>query len=188
MAETSEHGVSRTSSFYCTYVFVVSRNRSLSRTVVIHLGKERKQTRKTCSSLPPQRSQNHSESLRSVYCAVTGCWLLCVLSELPVRGADMHSKGKGHPRTGHKVHRYSSTLPLTSALDGGWWSTPQPGRFTPGKEPVPIVQEVGWAVGQVGTDAENLAPTGIRSPDRPARSESLYRLSCLGPRAAMWHP
>ena len=25
--------------------------------------------------------------------------------------------------------------------------------------------------------AENLAPTGIRSPDRPARSESLYRLS-----------
>ena len=26
--------------------------------------------------------------------------------------------------------------------------------------------------------AENLAPTGIRSTDRPARSESLYRLSC----------
>jgi hypothetical protein len=25
--------------------------------------------------------------------------------------------------------------------------------------------------------AENLAPTGIRSPDRPARSQSLYRLS-----------
>jgi hypothetical protein len=24
-------------------------------------------------------------------------------------------------------------------------------------------------------------PTGIRSPDRPARSESLYRLSCRGP-------
>jgi len=30
-------------------------------------------------------------------------------------------------------------------------------------------------------DAENLAPTGIRSPDRPARSESLYRLSYPGP-------
>ena len=29
--------------------------------------------------------------------------------------------------------------------------------------------------------AENLAPTGIRSPDRPARSESLYRLSYPGP-------
>ena len=29
--------------------------------------------------------------------------------------------------------------------------------------------------------AESLAPTGIRSPDRPARSESLYRLSYPGP-------
>jgi hypothetical protein len=28
---------------------------------------------------------------------------------------------------------------------------------------------------------ENLAPTGIRSPDRPTRSESLYRLRYLGP-------
>ena len=30
--------------------------------------------------------------------------------------------------------------------------------------------------------AENLAFTGIRSPDRPARSGSLYRLSYPGPR------
>ena len=49
--------------------------------------------------------------------------------------------------------------------------------FTPGKHPVPIVQEAGWAPGPVWTGAENLAPTGIRSPDRPARSQSLYRLS-----------
>jgi hypothetical protein len=47
---------------------------------------------------------------------------------------------------------------------------------TPGKDPVPIVQEAGWASGPVWTGAENLAPTGIRSPDRPARSQSLYRL------------
>jgi hypothetical protein len=107
----------------------------------------------------------------------------------------MQSKGKGkaHPRTGHEVpkleYRYSSTLSLTSALDGGWLSTTQPGRFTPGKDPVPIVQEVGWILGSVWTDAENLAPTGMRSPDRLARSESLYRLSYLGPRGAgMWHP
>jgi hypothetical protein len=30
-------------------------------------------------------------------------------------------------------------------------------------------------------DAENLAPTGIRFPDRPACSESLYRLRYPGP-------
>ena len=33
----------------------------------------------------------------------------------------------------------------------------------------------GWAPGPVWTGAENLAPTGIRSPDRPDRSQSLYR-------------
>jgi len=49
--------------------------------------------------------------------------------------------------------------------------------FTPGKYPVPIVQEAGWAPGPVWTSAENLVLTGIRSPDRPARSQSLYRLS-----------
>ena len=63
----------------------------------------------------------------------------------------------------------------------GGWSTPRPGRFTPGKEPVPIVQEARWAPRPVWTDAENLAPTGIRSPDRLARSESIHRLSYPGP-------
>ena len=53
--------------------------------------------------------------------------------------------------------------------------------FTRGKEPVPIVQEAGWAPGPVWTGAENLAPTGIRFPDSPARSQSLYRLSYRGP-------
>jgi hypothetical protein len=48
---------------------------------------------------------------------------------------------------------------------------------TPGKDPVPIVQQAGWAPGPVWTGAENLASTGIRSPDRPAHSQLLYRLS-----------
>jgi hypothetical protein len=48
-------------------------------------------------------------------------------------------------------------------------------------DPVPIVQESEWAPGQVWTGAENLASSRIRSQDRPARSESLYRLSYSGP-------
>jgi hypothetical protein len=36
------------------------------------------------------------------------------------------------------------------------------------REPVAIVQEAGWAPKPVWTGAENLAPSGIRSPDRPA--------------------
>ena len=50
-------------------------------------------------------------------------------------------------------------------------------HLTPGKDPVPIVQEAGWASGPVWTGAENLSPTGIRSPGRPARRQLLYRLS-----------
>ena len=52
--------------------------------------------------------------------------------------------------------------------------------FAPGKDPVPIVQEAGWASNLVWIGAENLASTGIRSLDLPARSKSLYRLSYPG--------
>jgi len=58
----------------------------------------------------------------------------------------------------------------------GDWSTPRPSHFTPGEDPVPTLQEAGWAPGPVCTGSENVAATGIRSPGRPARSESLYRM------------
>jgi len=64
---------------------------------------------------------------------------------------------------------------MTTALEGGERSASRPGRT--GKDPVPIVQEAGWASGPVWTGSENLAPTGIRFPDRPVRSQSLYWLS-----------
>jgi len=54
-------------------------------------------------------------------------------------------------------------------------------HFTPGKDPVPIVQEAGWAPGPVWTGAENLAPTGIRFPDRPARSSVAIPTELPGP-------
>jgi len=56
-----------------------------------------------------------------------------------------------------------------------------PAAFTSGKDPVPIVQETGWAAGPVWIVAEILAPNGIRYPNLLARSESLYRLSYPGP-------
>jgi len=60
----------------------------------------------------------------------------------------------------------------------GWMvsSTPRP-HFTPGKEPVPILQEAGWAPGPVWTGGKS-RPHRDSIPDRPARSQSLYRLSC----------
>ena len=46
--------------------------------------------------------------------------------------------GEVHPRTGHEdpegKQKYSSSLSLTLATDGGAWSTPRLGRFSPRKE------------------------------------------------------
>ena len=67
---------------------------------------------------------------------------------------------------------------MTTALEGGEGSASRPGHsLPPGKTRYPLLQEAGWAPGPVWTGAENLAPTGIRSPYRPIRSHSLYLLS-----------
>ena len=54
-------------------------------------------------------------------------------------------------------------------------STPRP-HFIPGKDPVPILQGAGWASGPVWTSGKS-SPHRDSIPDRPARSQSLYRLS-----------
>ena len=54
-------------------------------------------------------------------------------------------------------------------------STPRP-HFTPGKDPVHIVHEAGWASGTVWTGWK-YRHHRESIPDRPARSQSLYRLS-----------
>ena len=58
----------------------------------------------------------------------------------------------------------------------GWVvsSTPRP-HFTPKKDPVPILQEAGWAPGPVWTGGKS-RPHRDSIPDRPARSLSLYWL------------
>ena len=66
--------------------------------------------------------------------------------------------------TGRTAHRGSRGIALPfhdHSTRRGWGVsvTPRP-LFTPGKEPVPIVQETGWAPGPVWT-AENLAPPGF---------------------------
>ena len=59
----------------------------------------------------------------------------------------------------------------------GWMvsSTPLP-HFTPGKDPVPILQEAGWVPGLVCTDGKSRTHRDS-IPDPPAHSQSLYRLS-----------
>ena len=62
----------------------------------------------------------------------------------------------------------------------GWMvnATPRPLK-PPEGDPVSAVQEAGRAPGPVWTVAKNLAPTGIRSPNRPTRSESNLILNTI---------
>jgi hypothetical protein len=50
----------------------------------------------------------------------------------------------------------------------GWVINAKPRPlYTRERDPVPTVQEGGWAPGPVWTGAEKLTPTGIRSTERP---------------------
>jgi hypothetical protein len=83
--------------------------------------------------------------------------------------------------TGRAAHRGSRGIVLPFLDHGnrrGERSASRPGRFLPlGKTRYPSYRRLGGSPGPVWTGAENLASTGIRTPDRPARSQSLHRLS-----------
>jgi hypothetical protein len=80
-------------------------------------------------------------------------------------------------------YRYSTTLSLTS----GCLVKVTPGRFTPDKDTrYPLYRNLGEPQYQTGRAWKISYPTGIRSPDRPARSESLYRLHSPGPQGGIW--
>ena len=84
-----------------------------------------------------------------------------------------------------KAQRGSRGTALPFSNLGARWgwvvkATPWPlyPRETPGTHCIG-----GWVGHKAGLDGceKNLTSTGIRSPDRPARSESLHRLSYTGP-------
>ena len=81
------------------------------------------------------------------------------------------------PGMAQRVDRGIALLFYDRGTRRGWVvsSTPRP-HFTPGKDPVPILQEVGWAPGLVWTGGKS-PPHRDPIPDRPARSQSLYWLS-----------
>jgi hypothetical protein len=75
-------------------------------------------------------------------------------------------KSKVHPYFNPRHLEGSRGIAL-SMLDlgtrRGGCSASRPCRFTPGKDPVPIVQEAGWAPWLVWTGAKHLASTGLTS-------------------------
>ena len=95
------------------------------------------------------------------------------------------SRVKAEPRKCHESpegeYRYSASLSLTSALDGVGNQRHALAALPPGKTRYPLFRRLGGPQGRSGRVQPISPPTGFRSPDRPARSESLYRLSYRGP-------
>jgi hypothetical protein len=54
----------------------------------------------------------------------------------------------------------------------GWVVSATPRPFYPGKDPISILWKAVWVPAPVWMGAETLTPTGIRSPDLPAHSDS----------------
>jgi hypothetical protein len=70
------------------------------------------------------------------------------------------------PRGGVQAELYSF---FNLSTRWGGWSTPRPGRFTPGKETRhPLYRWLGGPQGRSGRVRNISPPTGIRSTDRPA--------------------
>jgi len=87
-------------------------------------------------------------------------------------------KGKVRPVTRHGVSEgelnYSSSLSLTSALDGGVWLTPRPGDFIPGKDTAPIYTKLGRTKARFGRVQKILPSTGFDTRTvHPAASHCL---------------
>jgi hypothetical protein len=75
----------------------------------------------------------------------------------------------GQINKAQRGRRGITIVSLTSALDGGGWSTPLPGHFTP--------EMTRWERRVVWKDAENFESGGIRSPERPGRCTYLKPLA-----------
>jgi len=70
---------------------------------------------------------------------------------------------------------------MSAALEGGEWSAARPGRtLSPGKDPVPILHEAGWAQGPVWTGGKSRSHRDS-IPDRPARSSVAIPTELPGP-------
>ena len=90
-------------------------------------------------------------------------------------------------RTAQRGSRGITLLFLDHGTRRGWGVSVTPRQlFTLGKEPVPIVQEAGWAPGPVWTGAENHASPPGFDPRIVQTVASRYTDWATGPTAWMW--
>jgi hypothetical protein len=108
-----------------------------------------------------------------MYCHILISCAFCITRAATVKKVKLKSSlwfvTKHHAMKAYWRVKYSSTHPLTSALDGGEWSASRPGRFTP-KERVPGTH---WTGGRVGPRAvlDAVVKRKIPSPRRESKLE-----------------
>ena len=91
-------------------------------------------------------------------------WLIFSYSKGKVKRTLVQALRLCTRRAAHRGSR-GIALPFHDHDTRRWWGvsvTPQP-LFTPGKDPVPIVQDAVWSPGPVWTGAENFASLGFDS-------------------------
>ena len=98
---------------------------------------------------------------------------------MKTRGNKKVKWSRYRPGVSQRVGRGIALLFHDCGTRRGWVvsSMPQP-HFTPGKDPVPILQEAGWAPGSVWTGGK-FHPHRDSIPDHPAHRQSLCQLSYL---------
>ena len=118
-------------------------------------------------------------------CRVFQTFPIC-FPKCPTKSLFIKAKSKFHPRTGHEGPEgellYSSTLPSTSALEAVGGQRHAPAALPPGKTRYPLYRRLGGHQGRSGRMREISPPPpqGFDPRNRPARSESLFRLSYPG--------
>jgi len=93
---------------------------------------------------------------------ICGCFTCTILHFQTTWPTRVNRTNNVQPRTGlggAERKKYITTFSLTSALDGGGWSTPHPVSFTPGKESqCPVYRRLGGLQGRSGRVREISLP------------------------------
>jgi len=88
-------------------------------------------------------------------------------------------EGKIHPATDSESPEWSRGITVTSALDGGWWSTPRLGCFTPAKETqYPFYRRLGGPQGRSG-QVRKISPTSGFDPTTVLSIASRYSVYAI---------
>jgi len=178
------HGVSRSYSKHHTRLDSSGRVISSSQ---IPLSENTQKTHNRQTSTPPGGIGTHNLNMRAAADprldrAATGTGsptITMAYRKVNIKLKFTLRTGHEGPQVGVEVCHYSF---FNSGVRWGGWSTPSSIRFIQEKDTrYPLYRRLGGPQGRSGRVRKISPTTGIRSPNRPARNESLYRLSYPGP-------